>query len=69
MAKRLTRTDYILTLIFIFMLVIAIAAFFYGLKTGKENTEMKYEQMLNQQKEIPLELTAYHQQYLGKSVV
>jgi hypothetical protein len=64
MAKRLTRTDYIFTLIFIFMLVCAIAAFFYGLKIGKENTEMKYEELLRQQEEIPLELTAYHQQYL-----
>jgi hypothetical protein len=64
MGKRLTRTDYIFTLIFIFMLVCAIAAFFYGLKIGKENTEIKYEALLYQKEEMPLELTAYHQQSL-----
>src|SRR5690554_1547376 len=64
MSKRLSRSDYIFTLIFIFMLVLTIAAFFYGLKTGKENAETKYEQMLIEKEEIPVELTAYDQQYL-----
>ncbi len=31
---------------------------------GKENTEEKYDRFFSQQEEIPLELTAYHQQHL-----
>src|SRR5690554_1914010 len=62
--KRLSRSDYIFSLIFIFMFVCVIGAFFYGLKLGKENTETKYEDMLKIEEEMPLELTAYHQQYL-----
>lgn len=46
------------------MLVLVIGAFFYGLKIGKEDTEMKYQALLFQQEEIPPELTAYHQQHL-----
>lgn len=64
MSKRLTRSDYIFSLIFIVMLVCTIAAFFYGLKVGKENTEQKYLPLLMEKEELDSELTAYHQQYL-----
>ncbi len=64
MNKRLTRSDYIFTLIFIAMLVFAVAAFFYGVKTGINKIETKYEAMLNAQKTKTVALTAYNQQYL-----
>lgn len=64
MSKRLTRSDYVFSLVFIFLIICTIAAFFYGLKVGKEKTEQKFLHMLSAQEEIDTELTAYHQQYL-----
>lgn len=64
MEKRLSLSDYLFTLIFIFMLVGAIAAFFYGMKIGKEKTAVKYEQLMKSQEEKAKGLTAYHQQHL-----
>ncbi|WP_248925386.1 hypothetical protein [Paenibacillus hamazuiensis] len=64
MEKRLTRTDYLFAIMFIFMLVVALGAFFYGLKVGKEKSAMKYEEQIAKQNEATKELTAYHQQHL-----
>ncbi|WP_240762247.1 hypothetical protein [Paenibacillus thalictri] len=49
---------------FIFMLVFALGAFFYGLKVGKEKSALKYEEQIAKQNEVSQELTAYHQQHL-----
>ncbi|HEY0826980.1 MAG TPA: hypothetical protein VGE40_02705 [Bacilli bacterium] len=61
--KRLSFADYMLTLFFIFMLVLSVGSFFFGVQTGKERTEMKYEQLLKP-RAAPQELGSYHQQYL-----
>jgi hypothetical protein len=42
MDKRLTRTDLAFSLGFLFMLVVAVAAFFYGVKVGADRTEARY---------------------------
>jgi hypothetical protein len=64
MEKRLSRSDYLFTLVFIFMLVAVVAAFFYGTRVGKEQTVAKYEHVLMKQQALSQEQTAYHQQYL-----
>ncbi len=64
MSKRLTLSDYIYTLIFIFLLVCVVAAFFYGLKVGKEHTLEKYADLINPPEVTEPALAAYHQQYL-----
>ncbi|MFS0722685.1 hypothetical protein [Paenibacillus sp. 1P07SE] len=45
MEKRLSRTEMLFSLGFLFMLVVAVAAFFYGVKVGAEKTETKYQPM------------------------
>ncbi|QHT60504.1 hypothetical protein GXP70_11540 [Paenibacillus lycopersici] len=42
MEKRLTRTEMLFSLGFLFMLVFAVAAFFYGVKVGSDRTEANY---------------------------
>ncbi|MGF9713473.1 hypothetical protein [Paenibacillus naphthalenovorans] len=64
MDKRLTRTDYLFAVTFIFMLVVALGAFFFGLKMGQERTAVKYEKMLAEKNEAEQGFAAYHQQYL-----
>ncbi|MBP1155225.1 MULTISPECIES: hypothetical protein [unclassified Paenibacillus] len=64
MDKRLTRTDYLFAITFIFMLVVALGAFFLGLKMGQERSAVKYEEMLAKQTEAEKGFAAYHQQYL-----
>jgi hypothetical protein len=64
MDKRLTRTDYVFALMFIFMLVCILAAFFFGLKTGEKNVETKYEKMLTAKTEAAKLPGAYDQQVL-----
>lgn len=64
MEKRLTRTDYLFAVTFIFMLVVAMGAFFFGLKMGQDRSSLKYEDLLNKQNEAAKSFTAYHQQYL-----
>ncbi|MEK8127437.1 hypothetical protein WMW72_05865 [Paenibacillus filicis] len=64
MEKRLTRTDYLFAITFIFMLVVAMGAFFYGLQLGQQRATEKYEEQLFKQKEQNDGFTAYHQQYL-----
>ncbi|WP_282935664.1 hypothetical protein [Paenibacillus sp. RC67] len=64
MEKRLTRTDYLFVLIFIFMLVLALGTFFFGVKLGQERSAAKYENQISQQQEAAKVYSAYHQQYL-----
>jgi len=62
MEKRLSRYEYIFSLVFILMLVCAVGAFFYGVKVGAEKTEAKYDQ--KQQKKTKQLAVAYSQQDL-----
>ncbi|MFD0694872.1 hypothetical protein ACFQZT_12270 [Paenibacillus sp. GCM10027628] len=64
MDKRLTRTDYLFALMFIFMLVCILGAFFYGLKIGGQKSDEKYEKMLHADKAAVQEIGAYDQQVL-----
>ena len=64
MNKKLTKMDYLLTFLILFVLVGALGSFFYGVKVGKDKTTEKYELLLAEKKEMAKELTAYHQQYL-----
>lgn len=43
MEKRLHRSDLVFSLSFLLMLIIAIGAFFYGVKVGTDRTDAKYE--------------------------
>ncbi|WNR42477.1 hypothetical protein [Paenibacillus roseipurpureus] len=65
MEKRLTRTDYLFALMFIFMLVCILGAFFYGLRLGQTKSDQKYEKILHADKasSVP-EVGAYDQQVL-----
>lgn len=62
--KRLSVTDYLLTFLFLFLIVALLGAFFYGVKVGQNKTSEKYEKMLVAKQAESHELTAYHQQYL-----
>jgi hypothetical protein len=64
MNKRLSRSDYIFSLIFIFMLICAIGAFFYGVKLGTDRAEAKQQALLDKKTEIAKGLTSYNQMYL-----
>jgi hypothetical protein len=64
MNKRLTRSDYIFSLIFIFMLICAIGAFFYGVKLGTDRADAKQQALLANKTEIAKGLTSYNQSYL-----
>ncbi|MGG2200548.1 hypothetical protein [Paenibacillus sp.] len=64
MEKRLNRTDYLFAITFIFMLVVALGAFFYGIKMGQDRATTQYEQFIAKQNEEKNGFTAYHQQYL-----
>lgn len=64
MEKRLNRTDYVFALTFIFMLVVALGAFFYGLRLGQERSDAKYEGVIAKKNEEAKGYTAYDQQYL-----
>ena len=56
--------DYLMTLLFLFVIIGALGAFFYGIKVGKDKTTIKYELLMAEKQEMAKELTAYHQQYL-----
>jgi hypothetical protein len=62
--KKLSKMDYLMTLLFLFVIIGALAAFFYGIKVGKDKTTIKYELLIAEKQEMAKELTAYHQQYL-----
>jgi len=61
--KRLSLADYLLSLLFIVMLVCIVGAFFYGVEIGKKKAEEKYEQLLVEKQARENLLSAYHQQY------
>lgn len=46
MNKHLTRSDYLFALLFLFMLVSVVGAFFFGMVTGEKKATAKYESML-----------------------
>ncbi|CAM3570378.1 hypothetical protein [Marinicrinis lubricantis] len=66
MEKRLSMSDYVLVLVFIFMFFCIIGAFFFGLQMGKDKTEQKYELMLEEKQDsgaaAASSLNAYDQQ-------
>ncbi|CAG7641513.1 hypothetical protein ACFQI7_11680 [Paenibacillus allorhizosphaerae] len=64
MEKRLNRTDYLFAATFIFMLVVALGAFFFGLRMGQDRAAVKYEDLIVKQNDAAKGFTAYHQQYL-----
>ncbi|MCC2683219.1 MAG: hypothetical protein K0R75_118 [Paenibacillaceae bacterium] len=64
MEKRLSRSDYLFALLFIFMLIFIIAAFFYGMSKGEARVRAAYEEQQNKKKEQEQLLPAYNQQYL-----
>ncbi|MFC4777528.1 hypothetical protein ACFO9Q_12090 [Paenibacillus sp. GCM10023252] len=45
MEKRISRSELLFSLGFLFMLVCAVGAFFYGVKIGSDKTETKYLEM------------------------
>ncbi|MFC5650851.1 hypothetical protein ACFPYJ_17380 [Paenibacillus solisilvae] len=64
MEKRITRTEMLFSLGFLFMLIFAVGAFFYGIKVGSDKTEAKLVQFkvhLSSKNGI---VTAYQQQDL-----
>jgi hypothetical protein len=64
MNKRLSRSDYMFALIFIFMLVFALGTFFFGLKLGQDRTTAKYEDAVFKKNQEAQGYAAYDQQYL-----
>jgi hypothetical protein len=64
MEKRLTKSDYLFAVTFIFMLVVAMGAFFYGMQLGQQRSAAKYEELIARQNEEKNGFAAYHQQYL-----
>jgi hypothetical protein len=64
MTKRLTFTDYVYSLLFIFLLVCMVGAFFYGVQIGKKQTAAKYEKLITEIRGEEHLLDGYHQQYL-----
>ncbi|MCM3627418.1 hypothetical protein M3194_08575 [Paenibacillus glycanilyticus] len=63
MEKRLPRSAMIFSLGFVFMLVCAVGAFFYGVKLGTSKTETKYEMKELQAAKVP-DSSPYQQQDL-----
>jgi hypothetical protein len=64
MNKRLSSYDYLFATTFIFMLVLALGTFFFGLRIGQERATAKYEDLLVKKNETEKGYAAYHQQYL-----
>ena len=62
MEKRLPRTELLFSLGFLFMLAVAVATFFLGMKIGTERTEARYAP--KKQESLPPEAAAYQQQDL-----
>ncbi|WP_309118686.1 hypothetical protein [Paenibacillus sp.] len=65
MDKKLTKFDILMALGFIFALVVGVGAFFFGLQTGKEQTDAKYQAMIAElTDEKNQDNVSYHQQQL-----
>ncbi|TVY04536.1 hypothetical protein [Cohnella terricola] len=64
MEKRLNRSDLMFSLAFLFLLIIAIGAFFYGVKVGTDRTEAKHASANAPEVSATAEPSAYQQQDL-----
>jgi hypothetical protein len=64
MGKGLSRIDFFLMLSFILLLFLIVAAFFLGVKIGKEQTEKKYEPLLTAENAAQEEISPYDQRHL-----
>ncbi|GAA3405281.1 hypothetical protein ACFFNY_28740 [Paenibacillus hodogayensis] len=64
MDKRLNRSDYLLSLVFIFLLVCIAGAFFFGLQLGQQRTESKHAALLSAREDAAKKPGAYEQQHL-----
>ncbi|CAM4502642.1 hypothetical protein FHS16_004505 [Paenibacillus endophyticus] len=64
MEKRLTATAMLFSIGFVFMLVCAVGAFFYGIQIGSEKTEAKYEKEELGAKNAAATVSPYQQQDL-----
>lgn len=65
MNKKLTKFDIMMVLGFLFALAVAVAAFFYGLQVGKDQTDAKYKMMIAELvDERNQDNVSYHQQQL-----
>jgi len=64
MEKRLTRIDLMFALGFLFMLIVAVGAFFYGVKVGTSQAEAKQEKAAPTESASPAAAVAYQLQDL-----
>jgi hypothetical protein len=64
MNKRLSRSDYIFSLIIIFMLICVVGAFFYGIQLGTDRVEAKQQELVDKKTELAKGMTSYNQSYL-----
>ncbi|MCR8642329.1 hypothetical protein NV379_06610 [Paenibacillus sp. N1-5-1-14] len=65
MEKRLTRTDYLIATLTIFMLVCVLGAFFIGFKIGKDRTDKQWQQVATQEAKANSQIQSYDQQQLA----
>jgi len=64
MNKRLNRSDYILSLLIVFLLVCVSGAFFFGVNIGTSRAEARFASLLASQEEASKKPGAYDQQHL-----
>jgi hypothetical protein len=64
MEKRVSRTEMLFSLGFLFMLICAVGAFFYGVKVGSDRTEAKYVPSKHLNANAAVKENAYQQQDL-----
>jgi hypothetical protein len=64
MNNRLSRSDYVFSLVIVFMLVCIAAAFFFGVSIGQKKTEQKYLAALAERDHANKTPDAYEQQVL-----
>ncbi|HEX7057598.1 MAG TPA: hypothetical protein VF260_10460 [Bacilli bacterium] len=64
MEKRLTRSDYLFIFVFIFMLVAAVGAFFYGVQIGRHEMQTQYAKLHPGDDAVKKQPSAYEQQVL-----
>lgn len=64
MNKSLNRSDYFLSLIFVFLLVCVAGAFFFGVEIGQRRAETKYTTLMAKEADLAKKPGAYEQQQL-----
>lgn len=64
MNKRLNRSDYMFSLVFVFLLVCVAAAFFFGMEVGLSRADAKLAAYVAKQEEAAKKPGAYDQQHL-----